>query len=545
MPPTTAPLNNLEIAMYLCGGLALFLYGMDLMAIALKAAAGDALKGMLVRLTTNRIKAVVTGTIFTAIVQSSSVTTVLLVGFITAGLMTFQQSLGVILGADVGTTITAQIVAFKVTDGALWMVAVGFLVYFASPKERLRQYGSFVLGLGLIFFGMQLMGGATNGLKNDPSFLKLMTAFQNPLLGVLAGTIFTAVIQASAATIGVIIVLAGQGAITLEAGVALTLGANIGTCATALLSAIGKPREAKRAAFAHVLYKILGVCLWFGFIDHLARLVHGWSPTDMGRQIANAHTIFNVINTFVFLAFTPQMARFMTWLYPSLPTPEEKVVTPRYLVESLLDTPSVGLDRARMESRRLCERIQKMLDRILPAILHGRDEDFEELQQLNKEVDVLYPALVQYLGKLSLRKLTEKQTRDLVVLMAGINHIENTGDLISLSMVDLARRRIAQGAQITPDVQAKLEDYHKWVVNATKLAHKALTEQDVAAAQSVIAMKEDFNDMADATVLEEARALAGKDPQLIHAYSTLIETMDKFKRIFYYARRTARRVAPK
>jgi phosphate:Na+ symporter len=515
------------------------------MAIALKAAAGDALKGLLVRLTTNRVKAVVTGTIFTAIVQSSSVTTVLLVGFITAGLMTFQQSLGVILGADIGTTITAQIVAFKVTDAALWMVALGFLVYFVSPKERLRQYGSFVLGLGLIFFGMQLMGGATRDLKSNPGFLQLMTAFRNPLLGVLAGLIFTAAIQASAATIGVIIVLAAQGAITLEAGVALTLGANIGTATTALLAAIGKPREAKRAAFSHVLYKIFGVCLWFGFIHHLARLVHELSPTDMGRQIANAHTIFNVVNTCIFLTFTPQMARFMTWLFPDRVAIVEKVVTPRYLVEELLDTPSVGLDRARMETRRLCERIQKMLDRILPVILKGREEDFGELRRLNNEVEILYHALVQYLGKLSLRKLTEQQTRDLVVLMAGINHIENVGDLISSNMVDLAKRRMSQCAEITLEMQAKLEEYHGWVVKGTQLSHKALTEQDVLSAKAVIAMKEDFNEMADATVLEEARAIAGKDPNLIHAYSTLIETLDKFKRIFYYARRTAKRIAPK
>jgi len=422
---------------------------------------------------------------------------------------------------------------------------VGFLVYFVSPRERLRQYGSFVLGLGLIFFGMQLMGGATRDLKSNLAFLQLMTAFQNPLLGVLAGTVFTAVIQASDATIGVIIVLAGQGAITLEAGVALTLGANIGTCATALVSAFGKPREAKRAAFAHVLYKIMGVCLWFGFIDHLARLVLWLSPADMGRQIANAHTVFNVVNTCLFLTFTPQMARFVTWLLPEKPVPEEAVITPKYLVEELLDTPSVALDRARMETRRICERVQKMLDRILPAILHGKEEDFAELHRWNREVDALYRALVEYLGRLSLRKLTEQQTHDLVVLMAGINHIENAGDLISLNMVELAKRRMAQGAEITPDVQTKLVEYHGWVVKGTQLSHKALTELDVAAAKSVVAMKEDFNEMADATVLEEARALAGKDPHLIHAYSTLIETLDKFKRIFYYARRTAKRIAPK
>jgi len=543
--PGSGSLMPHEIAMFLCGGLAIFLYGMDQMAEAMRAAAGEKLRGLLVRLTTNRFKAVLTGAVFTAVIQSSSVTTVLLVGFISAGLLTFQQSIGVILGSTIGTTITAQIVAFKVTKVALWMVTVGFGASFVSRSEKVRQYGLMLMGLGLVFFGMQLMSDATRDLRQNHFFLELMTAFRRPVLGILAGLVFTAVIQSSSAAVGVIIVLASQGAITLEAGIALTLGANIGTCVTALLAAIGKSREAKRASAAHVIYKVLGVLLWLGFIDQLAQLVLYLSPTDMARQIANAHTVFNVINTCFFLTFTPAMARFVKWLLPDRPVPQARVIQSKYLVDELLETPSVALDRSRKEARRLCERVQKMLDLILPAILNGKAEDFEELNRLKRELDILYRRLVEYLGKLSLHKLTEREKNDLVVLMAGTNHVENVSELIAMSMVALARRREAQAAVITGEVQQKLREYHEWVVRATVLSHKALADRDEEAAKSVIAMKKDFNELADATVLDEARALAGKDPELIHAYSTLIETLDKLKRIFYYARRTARRVVPK
>lgn len=227
----------------LFGGLSLFLYGMEKMSDALKNVAGEKMKDILAMLSSNRIMGLITGAIVTAIIQSSSVTTVMLVGFVTAGLMSLSQTIGIIMGANIGTTITAQIIAFKVTKFALLLVAIGFGMLFISKKEKTQQYGYMIMGLGMIFFGMSVMSDAMKPLRSYQPFLDMMTQMSNPILGILVAAAFTALIQSSSATTGVILVLAMQGLITLKAGIALSFGANIGTCVTALLASIGKPRE--------------------------------------------------------------------------------------------------------------------------------------------------------------------------------------------------------------------------------------------------------------------------------------------------------------
>ena len=292
----------------LAGGLALFLYGMHKMTEALKILAGERVKDLLARLTTNRFSAAFAGASVTAVIQSSSITTVLVVGFITAGMMTFEQSIGVILGANVGTTITAQIIAFKVTKTALFFIAIGFFTEVFVERPRFKHTGAMFMGLGLLFFGMELMSQATGPLRTFEPFMNLMQEMKNPLLGVLIGGIFTALVQSSSATTGIVIVMASQGLITLETGIALILGSNVGTCVTAWISSLGKPREATQAAVAHVLFNVTGVLLFVGFIPQFADLVRTLSPAtlalngaerlaaDTPRQLANAHTVFNVFN---------------------------------------------------------------------------------------------------------------------------------------------------------------------------------------------------------------------------------------------------------
>jgi len=253
--------------MQLFGGLALFLFGMEQMSDSLKAVAGEKMKTILSKLTTNRVSGALTGALVTAVIQSSSVTTVLVVGFISAGLMSMSQSIGVIMGANIGTTITAQIVAFKVTKYALLMISVGFTMLFFSQQHKIKQYGGMLMGLGLVFFGMGVMSEAMHPLRSYQPFLDLMVNMSNPLLGILVAAAFTALVQSSSATTGIVIVMASQGFISLPAGIALAFGANIGTCVTALLAAIGKPREALRAAAVHVLFNVLGA-------TPLARIYH-------------------------------------------------------------------------------------------------------------------------------------------------------------------------------------------------------------------------------------------------------------------------------
>ncbi|MCP4630886.1 MAG: Na/Pi cotransporter family protein, partial [bacterium] len=263
----------------LLGGLSLFLYGMDKMSDALKNVAGEKMKDILSVLSNNRIMGLITGAIVTAVIQSSSVTTVMLVGFVTAGLMSLSQTIGVILGADIGTTITAQIVAFKVTKYALLLVAIGFAMLFTSKKEKIQQYGYMTMGLGMIFFGMGVMSDAMEPLRTYQPFIDLMANMSNPILGILVAAVFTALVQSSSASMGVVIVLAMQGLITLEAGIALALGANIGTCVTAGLASLGKPREAVRVAVCHVLFKIIGVLIMLPLIGPFAKFIVTISPS--------------------------------------------------------------------------------------------------------------------------------------------------------------------------------------------------------------------------------------------------------------------------
>ena len=263
----------------LLGGLSLFLYGMERMSDALKNVAGEKMKDILGILSNNRFMGMITGAIVTAVIQSSSVTTVMLVGFVTAGLMSLSQTIGVIMGSNIGTTITAQIVAFKVTKYALLLVAIGFGMLFSSKKEKIQQYGYMIMGLGMIFFGMGVMSDAMKPLRTYQPFLDLMTQMSNPVLGILVAAAFTALVQSSSATTGVIIVLAMQGLISLKAGIALSFGANIGTCVTAFLASIGKPREALRVSIVHVLFNVVGVLIFLPFIGPFVKFVVSISPS--------------------------------------------------------------------------------------------------------------------------------------------------------------------------------------------------------------------------------------------------------------------------
>ena len=299
----------------LLGGLALFLFGMEQMTEALQAAAGERLKVILAKLTTNRVMSALTGAFVTAVIQSSSVTTVLVVGFVSAGLLTMTQSVGIIMGANVGTTVTAQIIAFQVTRAALAMVAAGFGILFFSRQQKIKSYGAMLMGLGLVFFGMTVMSDSMKPLHSYQPFLDLMATMENPLIAILIAAVFTGLVQSSSATTGIVILMATQGFITSPIGIALVFGSNIGTCITAILAAIGKPRDAVRAALVHVAFNVFGVLLWLGFITELWEFVAWISPVYEGltgteklaaeapRQIANAHTVFNVTNTVVFIGF--------------------------------------------------------------------------------------------------------------------------------------------------------------------------------------------------------------------------------------------------
>ncbi len=543
------------IVIGLAGGLALFLFGMEQMTDSLKQVAGSRMKSMLARLTTNRFSATFAGAFVTAIIQSSSVTTVLVVGFISAGLMTLSQSVGIIIGANVGTTITAQIIAFKVTKYALVLVAIGFAMLFTSKRERIRHYGTMLMGLGLIFFGMELMSQATSPLRSYEPFILFMQQMASPWLGILAGAAFTAVVQSSSATTGVVIVLATQGFISLEAGIALVLGANIGTCVTALLAAIGKPREAVRAAVVHVLFNVIGVVLWIGFIGNLASFVAMISPAsselvgvdrlaaDTPRQIANAHTLFNVANTIIFLPFTVLLAKLVTRFVPERPVLEDVVIKPRYLDDILLSTPALALDRVRMELRRMGDRAARMVNEALSTALDGESEDLTALQQRDEEIDVLHAAVVTYLGRLAQENLNEAQSKLHFDYLEAANNIESIADLVESNLAEAGMERLGAGFHVSDETRRVLAALHERVGLAVQLTFEALDARDAGMAGQVMGAKGEINRLADDAEAHLARRLTADEPDRLSLYRFESELIEYLKRVYYFAKRIAKSVA--
>jgi phosphate:Na+ symporter len=552
----TDEINWFFLGIGLLGGLSLFLYGMERMSDALKNVAGEKMKDILAMLSNNRILGMITGAIVTAVIQSSSVTTVMLVGFVTANLMSLSQTIGVILGADIGTTITAQIVAFKVTKYSLLFLAIGFGMLFISKMEKIQQYGYMVMGLGMIFFGMGVMSEAMEPLRTYQPFISLMANMSNPLWGILVAAFFTALIQSSSAAMGVIIVLAMQGLITLPAGIALALGANIGTCVTAGLASLGKPREAVRVAISHVLFKIIGVLIMLPLIGPFAKFIIYISPSPaegltglqaaaavLPRQVANAHTLFNVGIAVLFLPFVAQFARFIYWLVPDKPLPEIEEIQPKYLSDLLLNTPSLALDAARHEIKRMGKRVDLMNAAMMPAVLTGSTKSLMAVRQMDEEVDVLYKHIVNYLAEVSKLQLNEYQTQKMVKLMGTVNDLEHIGDVIEVNLVNLGEKRVNQGFKISEATQKVINTVHHVVSDALKAAVRAVVEEDKDFAMRVISMNEDLNRLVEQADLHQAQRLVCEDSGKFEAYRVEVEIIEKLKRIYYHAECMAKTVA--
>lgn len=527
----------------LFGGLAIFLHGMDGLSESLRLMAGGRLRRLLVRLTDNRFFGALTGAGVTAVIQSSSVTTVLVVGFVSSGLMTLAQAIGVILGANVGTTITAQIIAFKVTDYALAAVAVGFALSLIGRSPSTKARGQALLGLGLVFFGMGLMGDAMRPLRTYEPFMDLMASLSNPLLGIAVGALFTALVQSSSATTSIVIVLAAEGLIGLDAGIALVLGANVGTSATALLAAVAKPRTALRAAYAHTFFNIIGVVLWLPFVGLLADWVMATS-TDTARQVANAHSIFNIVNATIFLGFTSQLASLVTRLAPDRDPAEEARIVAKYLDRGLLQTPGLALDRARLEMLRMASRISTMLDLILPAVLSGDRGVLLEIEQMDDEIDDLHGHIITYLGEVSKQKLSQDDGEEILALLSVVNDLEAIGDIIETNLVALGISRLDEHLEVSAATAGVLREFHGLISDAFGDAMLAVTQKNSDAARRVLAMKKTINGMERSAISHEADRLVADQANRVSLYRLETDIIANLKRIYYFTRRVARQAVP-
>ncbi len=453
----------------LVGGLGLFLYGMVLMNEGLQLAAGDRLRRLLETVTRNRFRGLAAGTAITALIQSSSATTVMLVGFVNAGLMTFTQSLGVILGADIGTTITAQIVAFNML---LYLsfpcIGIGLLMYLVGSRRVVKYSGEVVLGFGLLFLGMEVMKGAMAPLKTSGTFESWITTLGgNWFLGLLLGIIITSIVQSSSATTSLVVAMGATGLLSiggtdpLRTAIPIILGCNIGTCITAWIASIGTSLPAKRVAWAHYLFKIGGVILVLPFLAWLPTLVRwvsealGAGPDNIGRQIAWAHTIFNVILTLLWLPFLTPFANLVKAIKRGAePTIERD---PLFLDPRIFHSPSIALEMARKEITRMARLTQEMLKTSVGYMKKLDRSGKKMLLEMESIVDGLANSITQYLSKLSQEPLTDEQSEQLVGFMHAVNDIERIGDHAE-NIMYLAVNKSESGEGFTEPASVELDE---------------------------------------------------------------------------------------
>jgi phosphate:Na+ symporter len=547
-------LDPLTMTVQLLGGLALFLYGMEKMTDGLKAAAGQQMNTLLAKLTGNRILGALTGAIVTAVIQSSSVTTVLVVGFVSAGLMTLVQAVGVIFGANVGTTVTAQIVAFNTTALAMPLVAVGFVMSFVWKEGVARHYGAMLMGLGLLFYGMGAMGEAMAPLRTNQRFAELLQSLQNPVLGMLAGAVFTALVQSSSATIGLAVVMATQGLLSLPAGIAILFGAKIGTGITAVLAGIGKPPDAKRAAVVHVLFNLLGAMLWLPFIAQLAAIAQAVSPlapdlqgverlaAEVPRQIANAATIWAVSNTVIFLPFAAGFAKLATRIVPDRAVQPKELIRPRFLDDELIQVPAMALERARMEIGHMAERTDQMFAEVGAAFDTGKPCD---LRRQADQVHVLREAVLDYLAHIGRHGMSDTEAAEYVRLVAATGEVEAMSTAIGHELAPMVQA--IDEADITPskETAALLQRLLQTIRETAQSGLRALVDGDEAAAQSVVAMRGEILDLTAELQRLQAARLAQDDPKRLLKHRLQLEIVDRLRRVHGVAEDMALSVLPR
>ena len=525
------------------GGLAIFLLGMDRMTEALRLIAGDRMRDVLARLTRNRFAGLLTGAGVTAVIQSSSVTTVLVVGFVSSGLMSLTQSLGVIIGSNIGTTVTAQIVAFKITSYALIGVSVGFAITYFSKRQQRQARGTALLGLGLVFFGMSLMSDAMVPLRDSETFVDTMARLENPFIGIAVAMVFTGLVQSSSATTGIVIALAQQGLITTQTGIALVLGANIGTAITAALAAIGKPRDAMRAAAGHVVFNVLGVLIWLPFLwllDDWVSAIGGPVP----RQIANAHTIFNVVNAALFIGFVSQLARLVTYLVPDRGD-DAFAVQARHLDRDLVATPELALARTRQEIMRMASRTRLMLESVLPALIDGTRWELIAIQDLDDEVDALHQQIIDYLREIGTQKISSTSTAELINMMDAANNLEAAADIIETNLVALGLSRVEQSLVVSTETRQVLEALHAKVLEGLDEAIRALDARDGHAIQHAERLKTEISRLEHDAAIHQGQRLLADAPDRVATYRFEIDVIANLKRVHYFSTRTARASAPR
>ncbi|MEA3373302.1 MAG: Na/Pi cotransporter family protein [Campylobacterota bacterium] len=542
-----------EIGMGLFGGLALFLAGLDQLTGGLKMAAGDSLKNILQKLTTNRVMGVFTGTLVTGVLNSSTVTTVLVIGFVSVEIMTLQQSVAVIMGANIGSTVTAQLLAFDISKYALLPIAIGFFTTLAAKKDKTRYYGQMLMGFGLLFFGMGIMSDAMYPLRSYEPFIAFLKQMESPFLGILAGTVFTVLVQSSAATVGISIALAAEGLLSLPAGIALALGANLGTCiTTALVGSIGKPTEAVRTSVVHILFNVIGVLIWLPFLPYLTDIAVAISPVAEGlegmekmaqevpRQIANGNTFFNLANTFIFILFTPLFAKAAIRLVPEKAKKAEVMITPKYLNEEALQVPSSAFDNVRFESVRSIELIEEIVTVLRTAGQEKYHPPLDRLQTLYQNVRILEKANLLYLGKIRQFPLTDRDSLTHQNLMSTNTMLEGIAYTFQTEIRELVTKAIEMDYQPSETTQQYMRQIINTTLHSLALTKKGLKEHDYAAFEKILEMKRPYKELLNKFMQRKSERLAEASESYLKIVKMETSLVDTFYHVYHMNRLLAK-----
>lgn len=481
---------GIEIFIGILGGLGLFIYGMHLMAAGLQKAAGKKLERIIETLTKNRVIGVFVGAIVTAVIQSSSATTVMVVGFVNAGIMNLQQAVGLIMGANIGTTMTGQIVSFKLEAYAPIAVGIGMFMFMVSKKPKNKHLAEILLGFGILFIGMNFLKDSLAPLKEVPAFEAMLINFgANPILGVFVGFVLTFAVQSSSASIGMLIALASQGLLPIESALPILYGDNIGTCTTALLSSIGTTKNARRAAIMHLTFNAIGTLLFMLVLSGpIKYIVMSWDPTNVPRQIANAHTMFNLINVVVQLPFAFFLIKVATWLVPDGEEDEDLRVT-KYLDDRILETPSIAFNNTVRETLRMGKRSKNSFEASMNAFFDNDEKFAHQTFEMEKTINQLERYITEYLVKLSNTDITETTRIRVDGLFNAVNDIERIADHAD-NIAELAILAVEGDIRFSTDALNELREMYDNAYLALDLAMDSLKTLDRTKALEVIQLEE-------------------------------------------------------
>jgi phosphate:Na+ symporter len=449
-------MDLLAIVFGTIGGFALFLYALQTLSASLEKFAGEKIRQILTKIAGNPLKGCFLGAFTATILQSSSLTMIILIGLINAGILTLRQGIGVMLGSEIGTTITGQLIAFKVGVYFLPLIAFGFFLLIRAKSRKYKSIGQMILSFGLIYLGMNIMTSSIQPLQNEPGLRDLLFNFgQFPLYGLIAGVVVTAIFQSSAALVGLIISLGTNNLITLNAAIAMILGANIGTCVGELFAVIGSSLSSKRLALAQLTINVIGILLFFPFITNFSGFLETTSP-DLPRQIANAHTIFNVTMTVIMLPLVGFLVSFLKRLLPGEETQIKRGTI--FIDEKLLKVPSIALSEAEKEVRSMAKITYEMLEQATSVIINDKEKTektIEKVMEMEKAVDEINEAVDRFLNDIPLENLSERELKKLARLKHNITDIERVGDHAN-NLVELAENKRKAALQFSKDAKEEL-----------------------------------------------------------------------------------------